>query len=250
MTDLLSPHQPWADRLHVFDSLPSTNTYLKTLAAQGAPHGTAVLARTQTGGRGRMGRSFSSPEGQGVYLSVLLRPQCRVEALMHLTCAVAVAMTEAVREAVGITPDIKWVNDLMMVGKKLGGILTELTIDREGYAESAIVGVGINCLQDTFPPELKEIATSLKIATGSTVLPDTLAAHMLTAFSQMSLKKSVMDTYRQRCITLGKEILLIQGDAQRTGTALDVTDDGGLLVLFPDGHKEIIASGEASVRNP
>lgn len=250
MTDLLSPRQPWADRLHIFDSLPSTNTYLKALAAQGAPQGTAVLARTQTGGRGRMGRSFSSPEGQGVYLSVLLRPQCRAEALMHLTCAVAVAMTEAVYAAAGVLPDIKWVNDLILGGKKLGGILTELSIAPDGNVENAVVGVGINCLQTAFPPELMEIATSLRIFSGRAIQPDILAGCMLRSLYDMSLDKKIMAAYRDRCITLGKDILLIQGDVRRQGRALDVTEDGGLLVLFPDGHREVIASGEASVRNP
>lgn len=251
---LLPPEHPWADRILIFDSLPSSNTFAKELAAQGAAHGTAVVARAQTGGRGRMGRSFSSPEGQGVYLSLILRPNCKADALMHLTCAVAVAMVEAVEQVAGVAPDIKWINDLILHGKKLGGILTELSMGADGSVESAVVGIGINCLQEAFPGELETIATSLLMETGKHISPDTLAAAMLGSLHKMwdgifSHKADIMAEYARRCITLGKEIRLIRGEEIRFGTALGLTESGSLTVRFPDGHTEDVDSGEVSVRN-
>ncbi|MBQ6840459.1 MAG: biotin--[Oscillospiraceae bacterium] len=120
---------PWRDTLYWYDTIDSTNTQAKLLAQQGAPHGTVLIAGEQTGGRGRLGRTFESCAGMGVYLSVILRPNCAAEALMHLTCAAGAAMCEAVENVSGIRPGIKWINDLVVKKKKLGGILTELSVN-------------------------------------------------------------------------------------------------------------------------
>ena len=138
--------------LHRFETIDSTNTYLKQLAEAGAEGGTAVIAHSQTGGRGRLGRSFHSPAGSGIYLSYLLRPNCKPEGLMHLTCAVAVAMCDAVEKTTGLRPGIKWTNDLVWQKRKLGGILTELGFEN-GLVSYAVVGIGINCTQteEDFP---------------------------------------------------------------------------------------------------
>ncbi len=239
--------------LHCFDSIGSTNTYAKELAAQGAPHGTVIVADHQTGGRGRMGRSFHSPEGQGIYLSVLLRPACKPEALMHLTCAAAVAMCSAVEAACGITPGIKWTNDLVVGRRKLGGILTELSVDtKTGLVSYAVVGVGINCSQSAgdFPPEIARIATSLRQETGRDVDRNALAAAMVRALLTMALfsKEAMLDSYRKNCITLGQPVSIVRGDELRYGTALDIDSDGGLVVRLSDGAVHTVSSGEVSVR--
>ena len=119
---------PWRDTLHWYSRTDSTNTQAKKLAKQGAPQGTVLVAGNQSAGRGRMGRSFQSPDGQGVYLSVILRPNCAPAELMHLTCAVGVAMINAVETVCSIRPQLKWINDLVIGSKKLGGILTELSL--------------------------------------------------------------------------------------------------------------------------
>ena len=133
-------------QLHWFETIESTNTEAKKIAKDGVPHGTTLVADRQTGGRGRMGRSFASPAGMGIYLSMILRPECRAPELMHLTCAVAVAVCNAIEEVTGFRPCVKWINDLIAKEKKLGGILTELALlpgtDKVDYA---IVGIGINC---------------------------------------------------------------------------------------------------------
>ena len=244
---------PWRDTLHWYDTIDSTNTKAKELAKAGAPHGTVIVAGRQTGGRGRMGRSFSSPEGMGVYLSVILRPDCPADHLMHLTCAAGVAAMEAVKSVSGICPGIKWANDLVMGNKKLGGILTEL-----GFVGStldyAIIGIGINCCQQVtdFPPELQDIATSL-LQSGKVVDPSLLAAALTESLYQMDKillvgKAQLMDTYRQHCITLGKEIVVLQGDEKSEATALDLDADGGLLVRFTDGTEKTVNFGEVSIR--
>ena len=126
---------PWKEQLHYFPSMDSTNDRLKAMARQNAPHGTVLIAGRQTAGHGRLGRPFHSPEGAGIYMSILLRPGCPPRELMHLTCAAAVAMCDAVESAAGFRPGIKWTNDLISGKRKLGGILTELSVTPEGVTD-------------------------------------------------------------------------------------------------------------------
>jgi BirA family biotin operon repressor/biotin-[acetyl-CoA-carboxylase] ligase len=201
-----------------------------------------------------MGRSFQSPSG-GVYLSVILRPACTPDKLMHLTCATAVAGCKAVEKACGISPDVKWTNDLVVGRKKLGGILTELALTGNGLVDYAIVGIGINCCQkaEDFSPEIREIATSIQAVTSAACSVSKVTAALIEALWEMdkallTQKAEIMDTYRKKCITLGREISVLQGESVRHGTALDLDEDGGLLVRFTDGSEKIVASGEVSVR--
>lgn len=243
---------PWYKNIHWHDCIDSTNTEAKRLAQIGAPHGTVVIADRQTGGRGRMGRSFSSPAGMGIYMSVILRPGCKAGELMHLTCAVAVSMCDAIESTTGFRPEIKWINDLMACGKKLGGILTELSLvpgtDRVDFA---IVGVGINCLQmqEDFPEELQDIAISLASVTESVDRAE-LAAAMICCFAAMDLtqKEGLMARYKRNCCTLGQDIYLIRGEEKIPCHAMDVDKDGALSVIFSDGITEIVTSGEVSTR--
>lgn len=242
-------------QIHRYETIDSTNLRAKQLADAGAAHGTVVIAETQAGGKGRMGRSFHSPAGSGIYLSMILRPQCPAVKLMHLTCAVAVAMCDALETAAGIRPGIKWTNDLVCGTKKLGGILTELSLDAKGNAVYAIVGIGINCCQkeSDFPEDIRSIATSLSAVTGCAVDRSRVAAAMIEALQTMadvllSEKASIMERYRRDCITTGKEVSLVKGDRVRHGFAETVDDDGALIVLFSDGHREAVNAGEVSVR--
>jgi len=253
---LLHTECPWRDTLYWYPVTDSTNTRAKLMAQQGAPHGTVIIAGEQSQGRGRLGRSFHSPAGTGLYLSVLLRPACKPDALMHLTCAAAVAAVQAVNKVSGLQPNIKWINDLVLDGKKLGGILAELSCDAQtGLVDHAIIGIGINCLQtpEDFPDEIASLATSLLISSGTPVQPCRLAAALIESLFQMAQglfcqKDKVMALYRQSCITVGKQIRLVRGDEDRTGFALDVDENGALIVSFDEGPPEIIQSGEASVR--
>ena len=251
---ILPGDHPWAEYLHIENCLPSTNQELKRLAEAGAPEGTTVIAREQTAGRGRMGRSFYSQKDTGLYFSCLLRPNCAPTELMHLTCAVGVAVCKAIYKATGANPQIKWINDLVLDNKKLGGILTELSIDSEtGLVNYAIVGIGINCLQESFPEELSQIATSLRLATGKCCTPAQLAVSLIEELETLSHtllpeKNKWMDSYGQLCITIGKEVKVLNGENTYIGIANGITSDGSLLISLADGTKKIISSGEASVR--
>lgn len=255
LTAALGKDFPWAAGLHCYESVTSTNVLAKELAARGAPHGTVLLASHQTAGRGRLGRSFHSPENSGLYLSLLLRPRCRAEALMHLTCAAAVAACDALEAVCGCRPGIKWTNDLVWGTKKLGGILTELGWTGDGKLDYAIVGIGVNRTQkpEDFPPELREMAASLSMMAGKTVDSVTLAAEMIRALYEtdqllLSGKEAIMAQYRTDCITLGKEICVLSGSSIRHGYALDVDGQGALTVRFTDGSVRSVAAGEVSVR--
>ena len=246
----------WQDSLLWFDSIDSTNTRAKELAAQGTPHGTVLIADHQTGGRGRRGRSFHSPAGTGIYMSVILRPDCTPDRLMHLTCATAVAMCDAVENACGIRPGIKWTNDLVYGRRKLAGILTELGLTSRGTVDYAIIGIGINCCQteSDFPEDIRDIAGSLHSVSGKDIDRAKVAAAMLDALYVMSSellrsKESILDRYRADCMTLGKEVSVVKADGSvRHGAALDIDSEGALVVKLSDGSTEAVNSGEVSVR--
>lgn len=250
----LSPDYPWADRFHYFNTVDSTNNYLKRQALLGAPHGTVAVADCQTGGKGRLGRSFQSPGGVGIYLSMLLRPDCPQEQLMHLTCAVGTAMCDALEEAAGVRPGIKWTNDLVCEKRKLSGILVELLNDTRGKL-CVIIGIGVNCCQQLtdFPEELRDRAGSLAMVTGRRIDRPKVAAAMMAALANMDRnlltgKEAMLEQYRRDCVTLGQKISVVRGDEIRHGTALDIGDDGDLIVRFDDGHTEAVSSGEVSIR--
>ncbi len=252
---LLGDH-PWAATVQVFDEVGSTNTLAKELAARGAPQGTVLIADRQSAGRGRLGRTFLSPGGVGIYFSVILRPNCAPQKLMHLTCAVAVAMCEAVEAAFGFLPGIKWTNDLVVGTKKLGGILTELALDpKTGLVDYAIVGIGINCRQKAqdFDESIRDMACSAAMIKGCDVDRSLLAAEMIRALERcdralLTDRAGMLESYRKACVTLGKRVSILRGDEVRHADALDIDDEGGLIVRYDDGSVSTVTSGEVSVR--
>ena len=245
---------PW--NVQVFEEVTSTNTLLKELARQGAPAGTVLVADRQTGGRGRLGRSFLSPGGVGVYLSALIRPNCAPTALMHLTCAVAVAMCDAVENAFGFRPGIKWTNDLVVGNKKLGGILTELGLDpKTGMVDYAVLGIGINCgqIESDFDESIRAMATSARMVLGHPADRERLIAEMVLALEKMdrallTSPEVMLECYRRDCITLGQDVSIVRGDEIRHAQALDIDAEGGLIVRYDSGETGTVTSGEVSVR--
>ena len=215
------------------------------------------VADEQTAGRGRRGRSFSSGPGRGVYLSALLRPQLAPEKILPLTALGAVAACDAVERTCGVRPQIKWTNDLVLNGKKLSGTLTELSLEGEsGALQYAVIGIGVNCnnASEDFPPELREVATSLYLETGKRVQRAALAAALieeldkLYAALQSGDTASYLTSYRRDCLTLGREVQLLWQNVKEKVTALDVDDQFGLVVRRADGTVETIRTGEVSVR--
>ena len=242
--------------IQLFDEVASTNTLLKELGRQGAPAGTVLVADRQTGGRGRLGRTFLSPGGVGVYLSALIRPNCLPQDLMHRTCATAVAMCDAVENAFGFRPGIKWTNDLVVGTKKLGGILTELGLDpKTGRVAFAVIGIGINCGQTVadFDESIRGMATSVQMVMGQEAERNLLIAEMVKALERMDTEllrspAAMLERYKADCITLGKWVSIVRGDEVRHAEALDIDAEGGLVVRYENGEIGTVTSGEVSVR--
>ena len=252
----LGPTEIVGRSLRVLDTVDSTNTYLRCLAAEGAPEGTVVLADRQTGGRGRMGRSFESPRGLGIYLTVLLRPGLPGERLLPLTALAGVAVCNAVERVCGLRPGVKWPNDPVLGNRKICGILTELDAAADGGIAVAL-GIGINVHQQPgdFTPEVAALASSLDQETGSRVSRSRLTAALLEELDRMyaALNRGELTAYREAlrrdCVNLGKPVQLIGPDGRReAAVALDIDEQFGLVVRDETGAERVIRSGEVSVR--
>lgn len=253
----LGPTAAVGRELRCFQELDSTNNYLKSLAD--APDGLAVTAESQTAGRGRMDRSFQSPRGQGIYLSVLLRPPLPPDRLPPMTALAGVAVCAAVERVCGVRPGLKWPNDPVLNGKKLCGILTELSLEAEtGRVQSLVLGVGINVGQgpEDFSPEVREVATSLLQVLGKPVSRPRLTAALLEELDRAYAAllagdlSAYLAAYRRRCVNLGKTVQLIPfgGGARETAQAVDVDGEFSLVVRGADGRERTVRSGEVSVR--
>ncbi len=251
--DCLPPDFPWADRITYLPVTDSTNLQLKALAQKGAPHGTVLLAGYQTQGRGRMGRSFLSPQGQGVYMSLLLRPQCSARELMHLTCAVGVGLCDGLQRLTGLRPGLKWINDLVWDRRKLGGILTELgLVPGTDRVDWAVVGIGINCSGD-LSAELGNMTVNLSEMAERPISPASAAAAVIQSLYGLSTqllqaREGLMAQYRRDCITLGQAVRISGEEAHRIGTAVQVLSDGSLVIRYEDESEKTVSSGEVSVR--
>jgi len=246
------------DSLTVLGSVDSTNTYLKRLALSSAKGNLAVIADHQSAGRGRMGRSFESPAGKGVYLSLLLRPHIPPAEALPATGLCAVAVRRAIQKVCGIDCGIKWTNDLVYGTRKICGILTEMALESEsGRVQHMIVGVGVNVhhSEEDFSAEVAQLASSLDMATGKTVCRAQLAAAMMeellklpTLLEHPELTKDYVADYRAHCVTLNKDARLMWREGEEKVFALDIDHSFGLVVRHADGTQETIRSGEVSVR--
>lgn len=240
--------------LKVYPEIDSTNRAAKEAAVGGmAFHGSAVLARRQSGGRGRRGRSFYSPEDAGLYLSVVLEPAGSLRENLILTAQAAVAVYKAVEEATGISPDIKWVNDLFCQGKKICGILTEAVTDFEsGEIQFAVVGIGLNIYEpeEGFPPELAGVAGALyksrEEAAG--VNRNRLAAAIINHLLEEVQEIKLPPEYIKQNIVPGHRIQIVDGQRSRTAQAVEICPDGRLKVLEGDGSETLLSYGEVSLR--
>ena len=240
-------------RIHWLDAVDSTNLVCKRMAAQGAPDGTVVAADRQTAGRGRLGRSFQSAHGLGLYLSVLWRPQTPPETWMALPALGAVASCRAIGRVCGLDVGIKWPNDLVCGGKKLGGILTESVLLADEAA--VVLGIGINVSHRArdFEGEVRDMAASLEMVTGKAVSREVLAAVLteeLDALRRVAFDKPSLwlEEYRNRCVTVGREVQVLSGGTAHHALALAVEEDYGLQVRYEDGREETVRAGEVSVR--
>ena len=240
------------------DEVDSTNTYAKNLGASGGENGTVVVAARQTAGKGRLARKFESPEGTGVYLSILLRPQLQVSDINCITLMSAVVVADTVEELCGVRPAIKWTNDVYLNGKKLCGILTECSIEGEsGAVEYAVVGIGTNLGQvsSDFPEGIRKIATSVFQETGVQIERADYAAALLNNFERYFYgqkfpenKALFLEQYRKDLLFLGQQVTVIGMTEQYDAVALDIDGEGRLLVQTANGQIKALNSGEISVR--
>ncbi len=242
-------------RLRYVPEIGSTNTALKELANRGEAAGLALAAGRQSAGRGRMGRSFYSPEDTGVYLSLLLRPRMPAAEAVRLTACAAVAVAETLEELSGRKAEIKWVNDLLMEGKKVCGILTEASLDCEnGQLSYAVVGIGVNALEPKggFPEELQDIAGAVFSERSLPELRCRLAAGILDRLWRYCGGDGLQDCfagYHDRSLVLGKEVdLLSPGKEPERALVLDLERDYSLRVRLADGREHKVLSGEVRVR--
>ena len=235
-------------------SVSSTNTVLRSLAEQGAPEGTVVIAGEQQLGRGRSGRTFFSPADTGVYLSLLLRPvNADPRQTVTLTAAAAAALCQAMEAVSGKSPQIKWVNDVFLHDKKISGILSEAAFGLEsGAPEYVVVGVGINAYapETGFPPELAQIAGAL----WNKPVPDgknRLAAEFLNRFWQLYAAgnpAAFLEDYRRRSLVVGRDITVIAGGSETPAHALGIDDRCRLLVRYESGETAALSYGEVRIR--
>ena len=239
----------------VYKTIGSTNTALKARAAEGAGEGLALIAGEQTAGRGRMGRSFYSPADSGLYMSLLLRPRIAAQEAVRITACAAVAVAETIEELSGRAAQIKWVNDVLLEGKKVCGILTEASLDCEsGLMNHVIVGIGVNALAPVggFPEELRDIAGAVFPERTLPELRCQLAAGILDrlwAFCKALPERDPYEQYRARSLVLGQNVdLLSPGKEPVPARVLDLERDYALRVELADGSLRRVQSGEVRVR--
>lgn len=239
-------------RVAVVDETLSTNADVKALADAGEPEGYVLIADRQLRGRGRLDRSFHSPKGTGLYLSLLLRPRCPAAEGVFLTTVAAVAAARAVRSALGPDVGIKWVNDLYYKERKVCGILTESYTDlTSGRLEYAVCGIGFNVFPppEGFPKELSGIAGALLDTYDEGARVRLAAAFLNEFYRAMTEDRTViLEEYRNRSILLGKTVFSPTGTFDGVAQVLGIDDTAGLIVRLSDGTKKILSGGEVSVR--
>lgn len=233
-------------------SVDSTNRYAKQLALEGAAHKTLVLADEQTQGRGRRGRGWVSPAGEGIFMSLILRPELPPERVPMLSLHTALAVCRAIRRVTGLEAGIKWPNDIVLGGRKVCGMLLEMDADAR-QVRSVVAGIGINVHQTRFPEEIARTATSLDLACGRRLSRMELVRAFLAAFDEVEeLAKAndglFMEAYRAASATLGRRVQVISLTETFTGTALDVTQSGSLIVLDGEGQRREVLAADVSVR--
>jgi len=239
-----------------FSTLDSTNIYAKKLAIEGCNEGTVIIAETQTAGRGRLGREWSSADGLGIWMSIILKPSILPEFVQLITLAASVAIVKAIYSTTGIQTGIKWPNDIILKDRKLCGILTEMSCEAD-HINYVIIGVGINVNQDTkdFCGQLSDKAISLKLFSEDKInykredLVKNILREIEKAYLQINnmLTGSIIDDWRRFSVTLGKEVTVVSKENKFTAIAEDITDEGKLIVRCADGKIMEILSGEVSV---
>lgn len=239
--------------IYVYKTVDSTNNVAKKLALEGAEHGTAILAFHQSHGKGRLGRTFISPANTGIYMSILLKPDFDMSKSVLITTAASVAVVRAIEKVCEQKPEIKWVNDIYANGKKVCGILTEAITDFEtGQIQYLILGIGINCSTKGFSTELLNTAGALDGIFSKNRLAAEVLNQLLPLVSHLE-DRTFIEDYKKHSMVIGKNIRVYKGGYQedapaRAARVLGIDHDGGLQVIYTDGSRETLSTGEISIR--
>lgn len=242
---------------HYFTDIDSTNNYAKKLASKDFPEGTLVIAEQQSAGRGRRGRSWASKPGQGIYVSLILRPALPLNELSRITLFIAVAIADTLTNHLGLKPGIKWPNDILIQGRKISGILTEAVTDMDGI-EYIITGIGINVnqVQADFPEEFRHTATSVREELRQDVaripLLQELLLNLERRYQQMLAGgfAEILEEVRRRSTVIGKDVNLDGLQGVTSGRAIDIDNNGFLMVRDASGNIHHVMSGEVFVKDP
>ncbi len=237
-----------------YEETDSTNMRAKDAGRDGALHGTLIFAEQQNAGRGRLGRSWDSPTGRSIYMSLLLRPQIQPVKAPMLTLVMAVSVAEGIKAVTGLDVQIKWPNDIVLNGRKICGILTEMSAD-VSQIYYVVIGVGINVNQDTFPEELVQTATSLKKEAKKTFSRAEIMTSVMEKFEKyyrIFLEREdlseIQKLYNSILINQGREVRILEPGNEYNALALGINEAGELLVELPSGERKQIFAGEVSVR--
>lgn len=236
------------------EQVDSTNNYAKKIAEEGALEGTLVVAREQTAGRGRRGRSWTTLEDVNIMMTLLLRPKIRPDSASRLTLLMAMAVACGIRKVTGLEALIKWPNDVVVDAKKVCGILTEMNTEID-YINYVVIGAGINVNQKEFPTEIQDTASSLCIALGENISRAELMAAVMEAlecFYEIFLKTQdlteLYQEYNTLCINCGRQVRVLEPGHEYIGTAVGINKNGELIVRRENGEQTLVYAGEVSVR--
>lgn len=248
-------HTKWAgSHIHYQEETDSTNIDAKQCMEAGEPHGTVAIAESQRAGRGRRGRSWQSPKGECVYMTIGLRPEFAPAKASMLTLVMALSIAEAIEEETGLAAAIKWPNDVVVNHKKVCGILTEMSMETD-YIRYVVIGAGINLKQESFPTEIAKTATSLYLESGQGVLRPAMIARVLQhfendyeAFLRTEDLSELMERYDHRLVNKEQKVRVLDPKGEYEGIAKGIRSTGELMVELPDGTRTDVYAGEVSVR--
>ncbi len=241
-------------QIRYFSRIDSTNQYAKRIAEEGAPDGTLIIADEQTAGKGRSGRTWVTPPAEAIAFTLLLRPKLSPDRISMVTLVMGLAVTNAVNSLYDVSAGIKWPNDVVIKGRKLCGILTEMSAEVR-QVNYIVIGVGINANLTSFPEEIREIATSLRLELGCDINRAELIARVMTEFERLYAEfeaqgdlSAVMQEYNELCLNAGSKVRVLDPNGEYTGTSRGINSMGELLVETEDGQIQEVYAGEVSVR--
>ena len=241
-------------QIRYFSRIDSTNQYAKRIAEEGAPDGTLIIADEQTAGKGRSGRTWVTPPAEAIAFTLLLRPKLSPDRISMVTLVMGLAVTNAVNSLYDVSAGIKWPNDVVIKGRKLCGILTEMSAEVR-QVNYIVIGVGINANLTSFPEEIREIATSLRLELGYDINRAELIARVMTEFERLYAEfeaqgdlGAVMQEYNELCLNAGSKVRVLDPNGEYTGTSCGINSMGELLVETEDGQIQEVYAGEVSVR--